>query len=167
MEPRPRIDDEAPEDAREILRESCGSELWVQRMMARRPFGTRDALLAAAREEWFALSETEWQQAFGDHPRIGDRAALRDRFGAAPDLPGKEQAGVKGASEEILDALARGNREYLDRFGYIFIVCATGLSAEEMLDRLHARLGNDPWTEIRVAAEEHARITELRLRNNA
>ena len=167
MEPRPRIDDAAPDEAREILRRSCGSELWVERMMDKRPFGSRDALLAAAREEWFALSETDWRQAFSHHPKIGDREALRDRFGATRDLSQQEQIGVTGASDEILDALAKGNREYLDRFGYIFIVCATGLSAEEMLALLHARLGNDRDTEIRVAAEEHARITEIRLRNNA
>ena len=135
-------------------------------MMARRPFRSRDALLAAAREEWFALSEGDWREAFAHHPAIGGRDALRARFAATRHLSGKEQAGADAASDEILNALAEGNREYFDKFGYIFIVCATGLTAGEMLERLRARLRNDPEAEIRVAAEEHALITELRLRNN-
>jgi OHCU decarboxylase len=97
---------------------------------------------------------------------IGDRDALRDRFAATRHLSEEEQAGVDAASDEILNALAEGNREYVDKFGYIFIVCAAGLSADEMLARLRARLRNDPEAEIHVAAEEHAKITELRLRNN-
>ena len=127
-------------------------------MLDRRPFGTREALLAAAREEWFALSEPEWRDAFSHHPRIGDRDTLRQLV-----FSEQEQAGVASASDEVLDALADGNREYFDRFGFIFIVCATGLSAGRMLEQLRARLHNDPAIEIRVAAEEHARITHLRL----
>jgi len=135
-------------------------------MMARRPFRTRDALLAAARAEWFALTEADWREAFAHHPKIGDRDALRNRFAATRHLSGKEQAGVETASDGILDALAEGNREYFEKFGYIFIVCATGLTAGEMLARLRARMSNDPETEIHVAAEEHSKITDLRLRNS-
>lgn len=139
---------------------------WVERMLARRPFGSLDALLRAAREEWFALSEPEWREAFSHHPMIGDREALRARFARTRDLSLREQAGVDHAPDDMLDALAEANRAYLEKFGYIFIVCASGLSAGEMLARLQTRLGNTPETEIRLAAEEHAKITELRLRNH-
>ena len=131
-------------------------------MMARRPFGSQGAALGAAREEWFALSEDDWREAFGHHSRIGDRDALRRRF-AARDPAEREQSGVDAASEAVLTALAEANRVYEERFGYIFIVSATGRTAEEMLALLRARLGNDPQTEIRVAAGEHAKICELRL----
>ena len=132
-------------------------------MLGRRPFLNREALLAAARGEWFALSPADWREAFTHHPRIGDRASLRWRFAATRHLSEKEQAGVAGATEDVLAALAEANAAYESKFGYIFIVCATGRSAAEMLAMLTTRLGNDADTEIRIAAEEHARITELRL----
>jgi 2-oxo-4-hydroxy-4-carboxy-5-ureidoimidazoline decarboxylase len=161
-----RLDDLPEEEARDLLRACCGSSRWIERVLRRRPFGSLDALLAAAREEWFALQEADWREAFGHHPMIGDRDALRRRFAATRHLSTREQAGVETASDEVLDALARGNRAYLEKFGYIFIVCATGRSAGEMLALLQARIQHDPDTEIRIAAEEHARITDLRLRTS-
>ena len=131
--------------------------------MARRPFGNQPALLSAARQEWFALSKSDWLEAFSHHPKIGDREALRQRFAATHDLSEREQAGVSAASETTLATLAEGNHAYEERFGYIFIVCATGLSAEEMLALLESRLGNDPSVEIGIAAEEQAKITAIRL----
>jgi 2-oxo-4-hydroxy-4-carboxy-5-ureidoimidazoline decarboxylase len=158
-----RIDRASEQEARDLLRSCCGSQQWVERMLARRPFGQRAALLAAARDEWFALTPDDWREAFGHHPRIGDRAALRARFPATHHLSAREQNGVTGASDAILDALAQHNRTYEERFGYIFIVCATGKSAEEMLALLQQRLPNAPDTEIQIAAEEQAKITALRL----
>lgn len=158
-----RIDEAAPEEARELLRASCGSTRWVERMLERRPFGTGAALLAAAREEWFALEPDDWKEAFAAHPKIGDRAALRTRFPGTRHLAAGEQSGVEGAPEDVLSALAAGNVSYEQKFGFIFIVCATGLTAGEMLARLRERLRNDPAAELRIAAEEQAKITELRL----
>jgi 2-oxo-4-hydroxy-4-carboxy-5-ureidoimidazoline decarboxylase len=132
-------------------------------MLGRRPFLSREALFAAARDEWFALSRADWREAFTHHPRIGDRGSLRWRFAGTRHLSEKEQAGVAGATDDVLAALAEANAAYELKFGYIFIVCATGRSAGEMLAMLKARLGNDPDTEIRAAAEEQAKITELRL----
>jgi 2-oxo-4-hydroxy-4-carboxy-5-ureidoimidazoline decarboxylase len=132
-------------------------------MVQRRPFGNMDRLLAAARDEWFGLTESDWREAFADHPKIGDRAALERRFAQTRHLSAKEQAGVDTAPEDVLADLAQANRLYEERFGYIFIVCATGRSADEMLRLLRQRLHNDPATEIRGAAEEQARITTLRL----
>jgi len=164
MEPSRRIDEASPGTAGELLRSCCGSTRWVERMLALRPFGTTDRMLSAARREWFALTPADWAEAFSHHPKIGDRESLRARFPATHQLSDREQAGIGGASDETLEALARGNAAYERRFGYIFIVCATGKSAGEMLDLLTARLQNDPETEIRVAAEQQAEITDLRLK---
>ena len=157
------IDSAEPDVARQILFRACGSTRWVDRMMARRPFGTDRKLLFVARTEWFGLTELDWLEAFSHHPKIGDRASLAARFPATHDLSSKEQARVGGATAEVIDALAEANETYLARFGFIFIVCATGKSAEEMLQLLRDRVNNDRASELRNAAEEQAKITALRL----
>ena len=149
--------------ARALLLASCGSRRWIERMMGRRPFGSEEALLEAARAEWFALAPDDWREAFGHHPEIGDVASLRARFPATHHHSAREQAAVQSAGDEVLQRLANGNRRYRDRFGYTFLVCATGRSAAEILTMLEARLQHDEAVEIRVAAEEQARITALRL----
>ena len=163
MESWQRLDLAAPDEARDLLRSCCGASAWVERMMARRPFASHDALMATARDEWFGLQRPDWLEAFGHHPKIGDRDSLRQRFARTAHLSEREQAGVDGASEDVLEALAAGNREYERRFGYIFIVCASGKSADGMLRLLRQRLPNPPDVEIRIAAEEQAKITALRL----
>jgi len=163
MEPWRRLDLAGQSEARELLKSCCGAAAWVERMVARRPFGSRDALLAAAREEWFALDGADWLEAFRHHPKIGDRESLRQRFARTAHLSEREQSGIDGAAEDVLSALAEGNRAYEEKFGFIFIVCATGKSAEEMLQLLRDRLPNPPDVEISIAAEEQAKITELRL----
>lgn len=162
-----RVDEAPADEARALLRTCCGSSRWVELMVDRRPFGSVDALLSAAREIWFSLAPADWKEAFADHPKIGDRDALAKRFAETRHLASREQAGVAEAPDAVLDDLAEGNRRYEATFGYIFIVCATGLSAEELLRRLRARLTNDPWTELSVAAAEHAKITDIRLRQVA
>ncbi len=145
------------------LRRCCGSTRWVEAMLARRPFASKTALHQAAEEVWNALAREDWLEAFAAHPRIGDMTALRQKFAATADLCGTEQAGVAGAAEQMLRDLAEANQSYEERFGYIFIVCATGKTASEMLDLLRVRLNNDPETEITIAAGEQAKITRLRL----
>jgi 2-oxo-4-hydroxy-4-carboxy-5-ureidoimidazoline decarboxylase len=152
-----------PEEARAILTRACGSSKWVDRMMQRRPFASDARLLFAARNEWFGLTEVDWLEAFSGHPRIGDRAALEARFPKTHDLSAKEQAGLGGADADVITALAEDNQRYFDKFGFTFIVCATGKTAEEMLRMLRARLANDRAAELRIAAEEQAKITALRL----
>ena len=149
--------------ARQILMRACGSTRWVDRMMQRRPFGNDARLLFAARNEWFGLTEADWLEAFSHHPRVGDRASLAARFPATHDLSAKEQARVGGADADVIAALAEANEAYFNRFGFIFIVCATGKTAEEMLALLRSRLPNERSAELRIAAEEQARITALRL----
>lgn len=157
------IDAAPDEEARALLSSACGSSRWVDRMRARRPFRSERALLEAARAEWLALTPGDWREAFQQHPAIGDVTSLRQRFPATYHHSAREQAGVASATDDVLARLADGNRRYRERFGYTFIVCATGKSADEMLRLLEARLGNDPAHEIRVAAEEQAKITALRL----
>jgi len=163
MERWRRIDAAAADEARALLRVCCGSERWVNRMIARRPFSEQNAALSAAHEEWFSLSADDWREAFTHHPRIGDRDVLLAKFASTRSLSEREQAGISGAAEDVLSALLDGNRDYEARFGHIFIVCAAEKSAGEILALLRARLTNDPAAEIRVAAEEHAKICELRL----
>jgi 2-oxo-4-hydroxy-4-carboxy-5-ureidoimidazoline decarboxylase len=160
------IDASVPDEARRLLRACCGSTRWVEQMLGRRPFHSQPALIAAAREEWFKLGADDWREAFSHHPKIGDREALERRFPESHGFSSREQAGVAGASAAVLDALLEGNREYEQKFGHIFIVCASGRKADEMLALLRERLGNDPSTELRLAAEEQAKITELRLSND-
>ena len=142
---------DAADAERELLR-CCGSERWAQRMAAMRPFVTFDALAGAADGIGASLERADWLEAFAAHPRIGE--CTRSSWEAG------EQAGVTSDARARFEAL---NRDYEARFGYIFIVCATGKGAGEMLDMLERRLRHDAATELRVAAEEQRRITRLRL----
>jgi 2-oxo-4-hydroxy-4-carboxy-5-ureidoimidazoline decarboxylase len=149
--------------ARAELERCCGAGRWITGVLARRPFADRAALLQAATDVWRGLGPEDWREAFTHHPRIGDVEGLRKRFATTAAWAGAEQAGTASASEEVLRSLAEGNRRYEERFGHIFIVCATGKSAAEMDALLRARLGNDPETELRIAAGEQEKITRLRL----
>ena len=164
MDASQRLDAASDNEARELLLSYCGSGAWVARMLAHRPFGSDEQLHAMARQEWFALTPDDWREAFRHHPKIGDRASLAARFPRTAAWSEDEQRGAAGASGDTLDALAEGNRAYEEKFGYIFIVCATGKSAGEMLELLGERLRNDPQEELMIAAGEQAKIMELRLR---
>lgn len=165
LERAPALDAMPPERARETLFTCCGSSRWVEGMLSRAPFGTQSALLQAADSVWFGLGREDVLEAFAHHPEIGgDLARLREKFApAGAELSAREQAAVNAASEATLLALRDGNRAYKDRFGYIFIVCATGKSADAMLALLRERLDNAPAEELAVAAREQAKITRLRL----
>ena len=141
--------------ATDILTRCCASSRWVDRMVARRPFGAFDELCATADEVWWKLDPDDWREAFAAHPRIGDRTG--------PAHTRREQSGTAGADPEVLDALAEGNRAYEQRFDHVFLIDAAGRSAGEMLAELHERLGTDPDTELEVAAEQQRRITRRRL----
>lgn len=142
----------------------CGARRWVEAMLAARPFGDLEGLHARAEEAADRLDRADWLEAFSHHPRIGDLAALRARFGArSGGWSEGEQEGMARTSEEVIVALGEGNRRYEERFGHLFIVCATGKSAAEMLALLEARLANDPDVELRIAAAEQRKITRLRL----
>jgi 2-oxo-4-hydroxy-4-carboxy-5-ureidoimidazoline decarboxylase len=149
---------------RAALVRCCGAQRWLDGMLAEHPFASDEALFASAERIWQGLSRADYLEAFGHHPRIGeDVAALRERFAATANWSSQEQAGVAVADVSMLEALAENNRRYLARFGYIFIVCASGKSAAEISSLLEARLQNAPEQELAIAACEQARITRLRL----
>ncbi|HEY2158516.1 MAG TPA: allantoinase AllB [Isosphaeraceae bacterium] len=167
VRPSPRLDrlNGLPEpDARAELLSCCGSSRWADRMTALRPFPTAANLLDAAARVWQGLDRGDRLQAFAAHPKIGDVDALRAKFAATAAWASGEQAGVAGASEATLRALAEWNRDYEARFGHIFIVCATGKTADEMLGLLRARLANEAAAELAIAGAEQAKISRIRLR---
>ena len=163
MDALQRLNELGAEEARAELLRCCGSSRWAAAMIARRPFASPAALLEAADSAWQGLDEAAWREAFAHHPKIGDREALRSRFAATAAWAADEQAGAGAAAEDVLEALAQGNLDYERRFGYIFIVCATGKTAPEMLALLRERLPHSPEEELRIAAGEQAKITRLRL----
>src|SRR6185503_1116256 len=124
--------------AHEALERCCGAARWIEAMLAARPFADRAALIAAAERAFAPLVRADWLEAFAHHPKIGDVSALRARFASTAAWAASEQGGAATAAGATLESLAEGNRAYEERFGYIFIVCATGKSAEEMLGLLRA-----------------------------
>jgi len=152
------------EEAALALERCCGATRWVQGMLARLPFSSHTAVYAAAVEVWAQLGPDDYREAFSHHPEIGANLdELRQKFAKTASLSQAEQSGALGASEATLRALRDGNRAYRERFGFSFIVCASGKSAEEMLSLLQARLKHAPDLELDIAATEQAKITHLRL----
>lgn len=145
------------QEARAALHECCASIAWVPAMLARRPFKNEADLLLAAEAIWWKLGEADWLEAFAGHPQIGGGASDRR-------WSGQEQSGMRMAGAGTKFAMEQGNRAYFEKFGYIYIVCATGKTGEEMVAILNDRLKNDRETEIRAAASEQIKITQLRLR---
>ncbi len=152
------------EEARAALLACCGSTRWASEVAALRPFWDVGQLLNIGGRLWRELPREDWLEAFRAHPKIGESEAERETGEEARAWSEGEQARAREAPAETLDELAELNREYEGRFGFIFIVCAAGKTAAEMLALLRGRLGNDPETELRVAAGEQWRITELRLK---
>ena len=149
------LDAATTDSARDALIRCCASSRWVERMVARRPFGGFDELCATADEVWWTLDPDDWRDGFAAHPRIGDRTG--------PAHTRREQSGTAGADPEVLDALAEGNRAYEQRFDHVFLIDASGRSAGAMLAELQERLDNDPDAELEMAAEQQRRITRRRL----
>jgi len=146
----------------------CGASRWVHGLVARRPFGNSAELFAAADEIWRSLGREDWLEAFSKHPQIGEKAAEKQINPEAGQQisslwSAEEQSGAQRKSANVMARLAEGNHAYRQRFGYIFIVCATGKTAQEMLAILERRLQNDASAELTIAAEEQLRITRLRL----
>jgi len=140
----------APHDLLKV----CGSQRWTAAVAAARPFSSWDDLVARSASAWSSLGETDWLEAFGAHPRIGERKAGWSQ---------QEQSGTRAASDETMRALEELNRTYEEKFGFVFLICATGKSAGEMLASLRERLEHPRDEEVRIAAEEQRKITELRL----
>jgi 2-oxo-4-hydroxy-4-carboxy-5-ureidoimidazoline decarboxylase len=145
-----------PSAAGTELGRCCGSARWTEAMTRARPFSSLDAMRRAADRIWSSLDPSDWLEAFGAHPPIGGESA-GSQWSAA------EQSGMRTAGEDTRSRLAAMNREYRQRFGYIFIVCASGKSAADMLAMIEERLSHDPDSELVIAAEEQRQITALRL----
>jgi len=141
-------------EAAALLSPCCGSRAWARRMAEGRPFQGLADLQEKSDRIWQSLDGEDWREAFAAHPRIGEKGSRWSEV---------EQAGARGADAQTLAGLIEANRVYETRFDHIFIVCATGKSAAEMLGLLRARLDNDSETELRIAAEEQRKITNLRL----
>ncbi len=178
------LDTLPPRVAEAALRAWGGAAAWARELAGRRPFGSWEGLVAAAGETWRALGREQWLEAFDSHPRLGERTGPAAGGGAATAVDGgrgrppaggggptpvpaawaaQEQAAAAGADPEVLARLAEANRRYSERFGWTFVVCATGRSAEEMLEAFERRIGNDPETEMAVAAAEQKKIARIRL----
>jgi 2-oxo-4-hydroxy-4-carboxy-5-ureidoimidazoline decarboxylase len=153
-----------PEDAAKEILPCCGSIAWARGVAGRRPLQNESALLAVSDEIWRMLRPDDWMEAFAKHPRIGERKAPQTASARSATWSTQEQEQVSSAAESIQMALAAANRDYEQRFGRVFIVCATGKPASEMLDILRRRLHNDDATELKEAAEEQRKITNLRLK---
>ena len=150
-----------PEPAQRALLDCCGSTAWARAMATSRPFADEAALHARGDAAWDALARDDRLEAFAAHPRIGERAAAAT--GTHARWSAQEQAAAGGAGEDVARALVEGNRAYEERFGHVFLICATGRSADEMLAELRRRMSNDAATELDVAAEEQRKIMHLRL----
>jgi OHCU decarboxylase len=153
-----------PEKAAEEILPCCGSKTWAREMATRRPILGEAALLAACDEVWKNLSDADWLEAFRSHPRIGDSHAPASAPPQSAAWSGEEQRKVGAATDDIKSALAEGNRAYERKFNRIFIVCAAGKSAPEILAILERRLRNDEATELLEAAEQQRQIAHLRLK---
>lgn len=152
------------EEARTELLKCCGATRWAETIERHRPYASLEHLLAKANDVWWSLNETDWLEAFRSHPKIGERKAANAVSAQSQQWSTQEQQGVQNAAQQTIDKLAQLNLDYEKKFGFIFIVCATGKSSDEILALLEQRLPNDASTELPIAAGEQAKITELRLR---
>jgi OHCU decarboxylase len=154
-----------PDEAQKEFLKCCGSVRWAQAMVQLRQYASNiDGLTSLGDAIWWTLEPADWLDAFRSHPKIGEKKAAAEVSSQSEQWSGQEQAGVQAAHQETLDSLAQLNREYEQKFGFIFIVCATGKSAAQMLDILRERLRNDIEAELPIAAAEQAKITEIRLK---
>jgi allantoicase len=145
------------------LFDCCGSKVWVKKMSAQFPAASAEALFEAADATWADLSRAAWLEAFRHHPAIGNKTPQKNQSAKAQRWSEREQSVAQSADADVLAALAEANRNYQNRFGFVFLICATGKSSSEILASLRQRLPNDSETELRIAAEEQRKITRLRL----
>ena len=151
-------------EAEQELLKCCGSTSWAREVAAQRPYNSLNELVANAERVWWSLRPDDWLEAFRSHPKIGERKAVAATTAEAQKWSAAEQSGVNESAAATREALADLNQRYEQKFGYIYIVCATGKTSEQMLANLQQRMNNEPQDELRHAAAEQAKITELRLK---
>jgi 5-hydroxyisourate hydrolase/2-oxo-4-hydroxy-4-carboxy-5-ureidoimidazoline decarboxylase len=145
------------------LEKCCGSSEWIKKVIAARPYKDIEGLYQTSDNIWASLAEDDYLEAFTHHPQIGDIESMKKKFASTASWAENEQKGSNQASIAVLSALKIANQEYLAKFGFIFIVCATGKTAQQMLDLLNQRMPNKRKTEIQLAALEQNKITHLRI----
>lgn len=153
----------SPKQAFDALFKCCGCTIWAQNLIDFRPYKNKEELLRLSDMIWSSCEGEEVLEAFSHHPKIGDIKSLEQKFATTKEWASGEQAGVNVATPKVLEELAAANAEYEKKFGYIFIVCATGKTADEMLSLLKWRLLNAPEEEYRIAKAEQNKITHIRL----
>jgi OHCU decarboxylase len=151
------------EATRELLH-CCGSKRWAEAIAKGRPYSNIESLIERANDVWWSLDPGDWLEAFRSHPRIGEKKAAESASAQSRQWSGQEQAGVSNTSRETVDTLSALNQAYEQKFGFIFIICATGKTSDEMLSALRDRLGHDTAVELPIAAGEQNKITDLRLK---
>ena len=149
--------------ANHLFMQCCTSQQWIKKMVASRPFSDAKSLHKTADHIWNDLNENDFLQAFEGHPKIGDVGSLKAKYANTKELASGEQSGANCATDELIAELANCNSAYEKKYGFIFIVCATGKSATEMLALLRNRLNNDRQKELVIAGEEQRKIFHLRL----
>ena len=152
------------EEATKELLQCCGSKRWASATATGRPYDTLEILLATADDIWWSLNPNDWIEAFRSHPKIGEKKAADKVSAQSQQWSGQEQSGVTNASQNTVESLAALNEDYEQKFGFIFIICATGKTSDEMLSALRERLQHDHEAELPIAAAEQGKITELRLK---
>jgi allantoicase len=152
------------EEATKELLQCCGSKRWASATATGRPYDTLEILLASANDIWWSLNQDDWLEAFRSHPKIGEKKAADEVTAQSQQWSGQEQSGLDAASHETTSQLAALNKDYEQKFGFIFIICATGKTSDEMLAALRERLQHDPEAELPIAAAEQSKISELRLK---
>jgi OHCU decarboxylase len=156
-----RINQATTFEADSIFEDCCGSATWASMMTMVRPFTSEGELMDIAAAVWNDLQVDDWLEAYAAHPQIGETKAGDSQ---SEQWAAGEQSGMDSADESVKQELADANRAYHEKFGFVFIVCATGISAGEMLELCRVRIGNDRESEIAYAAREQQKITEIRLR---
>ncbi|WP_416307975.1 2-oxo-4-hydroxy-4-carboxy-5-ureidoimidazoline decarboxylase [Neptunicella sp. SCSIO 80796] len=153
-------------DATDWFMQSCAAQNWCEQMVNGRPYADISRLMERAEQYWLNAAKQDYLEAFSAHPMIGDLSSLQAKYTNTQTMAGAEQSGTAGADPKVLAELAELNQRYYQQNGFIFIVCATGLSAEAMLEKLQRRIHNSTETEMRIAAAEQLKITQLRLAKN-
>ena len=157
------LNDLPEEKFKEAFFQCCGCVAWVAQLAQLRPYSSVKDLKDKSDNIWFSCDEISWLEAFTHHPKIGDIESLEKKFAATKEFASAEQSGVHASSELVLHQLKEENDRYENKFGFIFIVCATGKSAEEMLSLLQERIKNDRSDELKIAITEQNKITHLRI----
>lgn len=154
---------QSPEKARQDLLKCCGSTAWADKLMEHFPFSTMDDLKISSDRSWYSCTKNDWLEAFSHHPKIGDKTVADKKYPSTAEWAKHEQSAVKDAGQNILSDLVKANKLYEEKFGYIFIVCATGKKATEILELLNKRLNNESEKELQIAVNEQNKITHLRI----